>query len=506
MLKIDKVIAVQNYALSGTSLMHSLLDGHPQIMSTLMLQDYGGYYYLWEEIKNNPTPENAFHIFRNRFYGFFNADYGDPTFKEMGEMQNERLEVSEQEFYRHFQEYFKSHDYISRKQFIVGIFVAYNLCHNRSFSDDAFICFPIHSQPKIYAQYLTEDFKEVFFLHMIREPVQNAGAMTKYIVMMDYKTAIFKGLLDSSASIILSKLATHHTSDIELYQTSPYFADRSDEGSFIQSRYIRLEDLHLQPKETLQKICNWLKIEWNDCLMDSTFMGKKWYNRVGFLRVSGFNKKIIEQKYDQYFNWFDRYRLKLLSKNEQEYFGYHSFSFFDKIIYYSILPILLLLPFKLECKIDRILRRLDILLAISVIDRDFEEWIAKNYHKKDFLEKLSDKISSLYNPKVVKEIVLLVQNNLHSKGFVHQLINLLKKYERRYANLAGTKWILNDVVFSYYLARKEATRSQTLQCFFVYFKLLILRCLKNYYRVRKNMFAIWRNRVFNKSASYVKQI
>ena len=39
---------------------------------------------------------------------------------------------------------------------------------------------------------------------------------------------------------------------------------------------LKLEQLHKEPKETLKKLIIWLEIPWDETLLESTFLGKKW--------------------------------------------------------------------------------------------------------------------------------------------------------------------------------------------------------------------------------------
>jgi hypothetical protein len=508
MLNIERVVAVQNYGPSGTSLLHSLLDDHPQVISTLMLQDYGIYYHLWDEISYNPTVENIFQVVRKRLYSLFNADYGDPTFKQMGESKNERLEVRESDFKYHLQNYFKSSKVITRKEFIVGVFVAYNLCHGRKFSDDAIICFPIHSHSQQYAGYLTQDFREVYFLHMVREPVQNIGSQIKYVAQCDRDIDLFKSLLDCAVlQIFLEKSYHFHHNPVEMYGKRPYFEDVNSDSRIISSRAVRLEDIHLNPRETLQKICDWISIDFHDCLMRSTFMGKLWHNRVGFVRVSGFSKEVIEQKYPQYLNWFDRYRLRLLSKTESRYFKYYEFSPIDHFIFYFFLPFSLLLPFKIECNKERFLSRLNAILSYIYSRQNCYEWIVENYNKKDFVRKLDEKLAQYCDVKTRNSIKGWVTENHRKNNFTQNLISLLKRKSVCTVDPKIVNWIIkNDNV--YVAARdKNYDRQERLRCFLTFFSELSSRLFLNYYNVRKNMLKMWCYRLFNcKDPAYIKML
>ena len=104
----------------------------------------------------------------------------------------------------------------------------------------------------------------------------------------------------------------------KLYGKTPYIEDCHN----IKSRYVRLEDVHLDNKKTMQKVCSFLEIDHFESLSKSTFMGYIWHNRSESVKSSGIGEKTILQKNSNFLSNFDKYRIKLLCKNESIYFGY----------------------------------------------------------------------------------------------------------------------------------------------------------------------------------------
>lgn len=366
-LNIQKIIAIQNYGTSGTTLTHSLLDNHPKIISMPYLHALP-LYSIWDQHLKNLPPITAYDIVRvikdNIPYIFDVDNGGDESLKQMGPNRDKILEIDEQTFLSKVKILLGNNENISRRDFIILIFIAYNQCFCKEFSDDSYICYPIHSSPKQYAKQLTEDFKEVKFLHMVREPVQNIGSLTKHIILSRIKPSLFKSCL-SCAYLQITKDEMHHWSrkHSPLHARKPYLKD----SEYVQTKYIKLEDLHHNPDRELNKLMNWLALDFDKCLRETTFMGLLWHNRAESQRVSGFNKTIVQQKHNRYFNKFDHYRLKLLTKMESEYFGYASFSLLDKFMVLFILPFLLLIPFKCDFNLDRLKLRLKALTLSSNI-------------------------------------------------------------------------------------------------------------------------------------------
>ncbi len=358
--KINKVVAVQNYGISGTTLIQSLLDNHPQIVSLPMLHAEP-LYRVWDRILAEGAVgniEKMAGLLKGMIPFLFDVDAGaDASLKQMGEEKNEIIEVDEKVFFAHFEKILSAEN-ISRRSFIISVYLAYNACYGNEFSDDALICFPIHSQDKKYAEYLLADFKEVYFLHMVREPVQNMGSLIKHISHGQIKASLFKSLLGCAVQQIIFEKMYHWQGYVPLHGKKPYFADFAANGRSCESRAVRLEDIHLNSEFTLTKITQWFGVKWHDNLMKSTFMGKLWHNRVESIRVSGFNKQVISQQHDQYLNSFDKFRLRLLTKVEQKSFGYRKCNIFDQISF-IFLPLLVLLPFRVDFNLKRLAFRLE---------------------------------------------------------------------------------------------------------------------------------------------------
>ncbi len=88
-------------------------------------------------------------------------------------------------------------------------------------------------------------------------------------------------------------------------------------------------------------------------------MGLLWHNRSESIKVSGISKKVVSQNQNKYINSIDEFRLKLLCRNELEYFNYYKFNFLDKLNTLFILPILIFLPFKCDFNFTRLHYRLN---------------------------------------------------------------------------------------------------------------------------------------------------
>lgn len=348
-----KIIAIQNYGPSGSTLLHSLLDGHTNIISLPWI--YGlPLYFIWDNIVSK-REINLINLKKsiNQHLGVFfdpTLENGDPSLTKMGKNEDIIIKVDKNSFFKHFEEYYKSKKKFQRRDFIISIYLSFNMAYGKNFKENSYISFPIHDQPKKHATYLIEDFYSVKFLHVVRNPIQTIGSLIKHINFNQQKFSLFKSaLMCAISAIILEKREHWEEKSYQLYCKTPYFKDDHN----IETRYVKLEDIHLKNKDVMNKVCKWLLIPYENCLAESTFMGFEWHNRAESIKSSGINKKTISQKHNKLLSRFDKYRIKLICKNENEYFGYETYNLYDLLIFYLIYPALIILPFKCDFSLRR---------------------------------------------------------------------------------------------------------------------------------------------------------
>ena len=316
-------------------------------------------YYIWDNFLNdkNPTFELVKKSVEENLQVLFDPSFpgGDKSLFRMGIDENEIIKVDKEEFFCKLKNLIEENEVITRKSFLFGIYIAFNQCYNKNLENIKYLCFPLHDQPKKHAEYLQEDFEIIKVIHIVRDPVKTIGSSIKHISSVQQKFSLFKSLIYCGVSnIILEKREHWEEKNYKVHGKTPYFND----DEITETRYIKLEDLHINNKDTLGKIINWLSIKDHRSLYQSTFMGLIWHNRDESLKATGASKKIINQKQDLYLNNFDRYRLKLLCRVELEYFKYYKFNKLDIINLIFFMPLLILIPFKCDFNKTRIIYRI----------------------------------------------------------------------------------------------------------------------------------------------------
>lgn len=337
---MDKVLAIQNYGRSGALFLQSLLDGHRQILSLPALNGYQLPSY-WEK-HGHLAKEELFTKFIQDHPAYFEktSAHDGLGIADMGPNRNEATFVDREAF-----EYYLSREWerdkLSRKSFITSVYIAYNKALGRVIDPKAWLLFPIHSLPQRFGKQLAEEFSTVRFIHTIRESFQNMGSICSHINKNPELNHLY--LLECGIGQIFCDIAIHGNYS-KVCGLAPYLPDTSD--GKIMTRTIKLEDLHNHPVETLRKLCEFLEIYWDDCLLQSTFDGKLWHNLPDTIRQTGIDKATILQKHNHLLNQFDKLRIKYLSKPYDKFYGYPRQRYSIFLIF--LMPILLWLPFKME--------------------------------------------------------------------------------------------------------------------------------------------------------------
>ncbi len=351
---INQILAIQNCGPSGTTLIQSLLDGHPDIIS---LPGLHGQQLLvfWKKYKHLEKTA-LLQQFQGEFYFYYepSAVPNDLGLRELGEHRNELALINKITFLNNLEAQWQTSTFISSKLFITSIYLAYHQALGKKTSKNPYILYPIHSLKKEYAEILVNDFDTVKFLHMVREPIQSIGSAAKHINKYEHWDHHY--LLSCISAQMISDF-TLHVGPHPVHGMKPYFKDMQN-GS-IQSRALKLEDLHAHPKESLLKIGQWLNISWDDCLLHSTFNGKSWHNRPESIRQSGIGQQVISQKHADILPSFDRYRFQHLADQFNNHFGYSNhLGVKTNKLHRLGLSLLLLLPFRMELLRDRWNRQL----------------------------------------------------------------------------------------------------------------------------------------------------
>lgn len=329
-----KVTSIYCYGRSGTHFFKSLLDNHPETIVTML--NGIKILNLWDnEIKDkisSLTLEAIVDQIFEELHTEFNDGkvYDEPRLNgmyAMGENRNEFYCIDKTKFRQEFINIVNDLKSLDARFFYQAVQLAASYALGREYDFTKGI--PVIIEGGIhFSTYtnLTQQLLKVFpytkFIHMIRNPVASVASTVRSLA----KSGIGDiNLLCSNLVILLHRV--------------PGSADWVD-----RTYLVKLEDLHTKSRETLQLVCDYLGIRWNDSLLKSTFGGIKWWNTVTSEVVSGFNTITLSKTHEDVLTSFDKFRLECMLRVKYKAWGYASFSFFD----FEILKKLLEYPFKFE--------------------------------------------------------------------------------------------------------------------------------------------------------------
>lgn len=301
---IKEVVNISFYGRSGSFFLQSLLDNHPNIL--MVPGDYLRFYFeWWEHVENYygncldidfiiEKFEEAFPFIydakasTNVFNGWDGAFGIRMGFDTMGENQDQILKSDKLVFKKELRLLLEDRFPIKCDEFFKAIHIAYFYSIGREYKSDKLPIIVYHShkpdldEPKQLFNY----FNNVKTLCMVREPIQSLGSLIN-----TYRR---------SGKIYIEQM---------LYILKPFLYDGVTSRKEEETCAIKLEDLHINSRETLESICRFLNIPWNNTLMESTFDGLKWWNAKGSQKVNGFNQGIVNRRHEELFNDFDRDRI-----------------------------------------------------------------------------------------------------------------------------------------------------------------------------------------------------
>lgn len=340
------VAAIQGYGQSGTTLIHSLLDNHPDVLSIPFV--YGIFIYpFWERwIQNQDPPVNIIDSFIEKFEYWFDEKKtgGRDGLDQMGPEMNEVVYAPREAFREAMRAMLPDERSITRGRFLAAVYASYASAIGRTIKYHMFINFPLHGWDVRYVRYLLEDFPNVKFIYMVRDPITVIGSSFKYnntrpTLTRNCPWLVFNSLLNNKVrGGYLSK-----NDDSHVFNDRPYFPEMAE-----ASRAVRLEDLHKRPEITMKSVAHWLEIPWDPCLLESTFDGKKWWNRPGFVRICGSDPKQADKKHYELFTEFDRLRIYALTSKRCRKWNYEIPSASRSFMFSVLNAVLILIPFRIE--------------------------------------------------------------------------------------------------------------------------------------------------------------
>ena len=314
----EKIVSLVHFGRSGTGLLHSLIDGHPEVstMPSIYFSEFfnpstwekivaGGwnemvdrvmaiYEVLFDASARNPieTKSTQFRYYMGQKEGLANV----------GDQQDEVLKVNRVLFRAELRRLMSFHNYLDAFAFFQLLHIAYDKSLN-DHNHKHLIFYHIHN-PDVYAKLnFVKATPSTNWVMMVREPLQACESWVR------------SSLYNNKHIGISSKIVTM------LFELDNIIYRKQ------RSIGVRLEDLKKFPRKTIPALCEWMGIGDNESLYKMTAQGKKWwgdpaspdYEKDG---MEPFGKTSIRRKVGSVFTENDQFILRTLFHPFSVRFGY----------------------------------------------------------------------------------------------------------------------------------------------------------------------------------------
>jgi hypothetical protein len=333
-IKQLQIVTLVTTGRTGSDFFQSLLDGHPQI---LQLPGHWFFHEFWDAslCKGNLSDLiNEFIWFRGQTFHYFkfkSVYHVTERMHELGPSKNESFEVSTIDFHEHMMKLMKILP-LDAKNFFLAIHAAYALANQMDISQSKMIFYHIHHIDKL--ERFSIDFKNFSTICTIRDP----------------RNTIISGIEN------WKKFNVNTYTPMHLYFIlERNIKESTDIYKFTNNIFtLRLEDLHKKGRDVLNHFCQYYGLDFNQSMMQSTFMGKLWWgDQISGKYLNEFNPSIDLEKWHGKITHLELVVFEFLIKPRLEHNQYSLSSNYPKMLLLFLIPLALLLPMKYEIKILR---------------------------------------------------------------------------------------------------------------------------------------------------------
>lgn len=354
---MNRVAAISYFGRSGSYLLASYLDSHPDVLMLPPMQSRM-IYPFFEQHPSLSLPE------RMADFPNFVALYGVQMFAgefAISEAAYRAASAALLAAYRDASPEFLN----SRRAFVVFIHVAYSLAlGRRSGTAQPLMVYSYHYHGSAIAEQIAVDFPEPRFIHTVRDPISGIDSH-------------FSSQFMNQLAAILDKpaLETEYFDPTWWVVRDVIGSDQPYHGMAELSRAVRFEDLHTDLPGTMERLAAWLGLPLSPTLLRSTFNGVEWVvgkgpgahaGRGGLLRSyyqqrpgeypetwSGPRPEQTRRHWRNLFPW-DRALLYALFYDGFQAWGYPCPSLFGfRLVRRVTAAVLWLLPMKMELLVLR---------------------------------------------------------------------------------------------------------------------------------------------------------
>ena len=324
------IVALVTGGRTGSDFFQSLTDGHPEILQLTGICWFHDDF--WEKAVCKSSLNDLVNelIYRDWMISKFKSLYNvQERWDKLGKKKNESFCVSISKFKRTIIKILENQE-INSKNVFIACHMAYSIARGESLREKKLLFVHIHHIRRL--PFLINDFNDAKVIFTTRDPRNNWISGLEH--HRDYSGAYGAAHVYSW----LSRVYCEATPICKLVSVE-------------KIKLVVLEDLHLKSKEVLTEFCDDFSLNFEECLLESTYHDKQWWgDALSKKYLEGFNKNIRNPKWFDKMFFYENYTFEFLFRSRFERYGYDFYSRTYRLgfIGYFIIPFFIILPLKYE--------------------------------------------------------------------------------------------------------------------------------------------------------------
>lgn len=286
---------------TGSGLLHSLFDGHNQIC-----QLPSEFYYddFWQKIKKIKKDYNLIgKKFLEEYPSFFNSKKNkDERHDKLGVKKNQFFRVDSSIFLKELKKRIKGKNLLFMP-LLVHIHYAYCLAKKESIKNKKYILLHLHHRHRLKA------FSNCNYniIYTVRDPLANISSS----FTGNYENNLLNKKYSPKKFVFMVNKVLNAIYDLQELKRKIFV--------------IKLENLHIQNKFLIRKLCRFLKINYSNILLNSTINGLKWWGDAQSKKyLNGLNPNFKNNPKLKYFFKKDINLLNYYLLDQKLFFNYKS--------------------------------------------------------------------------------------------------------------------------------------------------------------------------------------
>jgi hypothetical protein len=259
---IDKlpVVFVLGPGKCGSLLLREILDWHDEV---LVLPVSIKFYSFWQQIKDKgiTTPQEIADLFlteTNLSMLKFN------TVQNRDGIQEDYSNINWNIFEARFREYLNDHE-ICASNTCLGIFYAYACSSKKNLKKVKVII--VYATYKDHMEHITRDFPKAQFIYLMRDIRGNIFSLKSNFLTMRGSLVDLANGSKRKKSLFVHIIKDRMVDNLKIIHENERLVLNG------KLKILRFEDIKLFPRKTIEQLCDWLGIKFNDSLLTLTKAG-----------------------------------------------------------------------------------------------------------------------------------------------------------------------------------------------------------------------------------------